>query len=229
MSATAIAKANTQLFKRIMGSLNDANIVLIVINHITSKIEINAFAKTQADVNYLKQDEQLPGGKAPVFLSNHVIKLITSEKLSPDKDFGIKGFKVIGEFIKSRSATAGISFTSVFDQVNGFDNILSNYLLLKDNKIIKGAGRGFYLPNCEDIKFTQKDFKQKYLENPTLKEAFDALVEEELIKFIPTPKKLSEKIFDGESDEELVFDEESGYYKDSEGNFYDEEGNLLEE
>jgi RecA/RadA recombinase len=61
MSASAIAKVNTQIFKRIMGDLRDANIILMVVNHINAKIEINMFAKTQAQVNFLKQDETLPG------------------------------------------------------------------------------------------------------------------------------------------------------------------------
>lgn len=60
MSASAIAKTNNAVIKRIVGTLEMANIILIIINHITQKIEIG-FAKTQAAVNYLKQDESIPG------------------------------------------------------------------------------------------------------------------------------------------------------------------------
>lgn len=56
MSATSIAKVNNAVIKRIAGPLERGNITLIAINHITTKIEINAFAKTQAAINYLKQD-----------------------------------------------------------------------------------------------------------------------------------------------------------------------------
>lgn len=56
MSATSIAKVNNSIIKRIVGPLERANIMLIIINHITQKIEINPFAKTQAAINYLKQD-----------------------------------------------------------------------------------------------------------------------------------------------------------------------------
>lgn len=55
MSASSIAKTNNAVIKRIPGILKKANITLIIINHITKKIEIG-FTKTQADVNYLKQD-----------------------------------------------------------------------------------------------------------------------------------------------------------------------------
>jgi hypothetical protein len=55
MSASAVAKVNTSIFKRIPSFLNDANIILLVVNHITKKIEIG-FNKTKAEINYLKQD-----------------------------------------------------------------------------------------------------------------------------------------------------------------------------
>lgn len=61
MTATAIARANTHLFKRLPGVLNDANIILIAINHINTKVDINPMARTAADINFLKQDETLPG------------------------------------------------------------------------------------------------------------------------------------------------------------------------
>ena len=56
MSATSIARVNNSIIKRLAGPLERGNIILIAINHITQKIEINAFAKTQAAINYLKQD-----------------------------------------------------------------------------------------------------------------------------------------------------------------------------
>ena len=46
MSATAIARANTAVFKRIMSSIKSANIILIVINHINQKVEVNPMVKT---------------------------------------------------------------------------------------------------------------------------------------------------------------------------------------
>ncbi len=126
-------------------------------------------------------------GNAPIYLSNYLIKLVAAKKLEEDKEFGVKGFEVVGELIKSRSASAGLKFNMIFDQVNGFDNIMSNYLLLKDEKIIQGGGRGYYLPNAPQIKFTQKEFKEKYLSNSELKEAFDELIKEQLTKSIPIP------------------------------------------
>lgn len=66
MSAAQVAKLNTQTFKRLTPELKKANVILFVINHINQNININPFAPKQAQINYLKQDEVLPGRGLPV-------------------------------------------------------------------------------------------------------------------------------------------------------------------
>lgn len=62
MSATAAAKVNNQIIKRLIGSstLEQGNIMIFAINHITTKVDINPMAKTPAALNFLKPDESLP-------------------------------------------------------------------------------------------------------------------------------------------------------------------------
>lgn len=66
MSAAAVAKINTQIFRRLTPTLKAANVVLFVINHINQNININPFAPKQAQINYLKQEETLPGTRRPI-------------------------------------------------------------------------------------------------------------------------------------------------------------------
>jgi RecA/RadA recombinase len=60
MGAAAIAKSNTNIFKRIMTPIESANIIVMLVNHLTTKIEIGV-VKTQAQVNYLSQQDSVPG------------------------------------------------------------------------------------------------------------------------------------------------------------------------
>jgi len=53
MSATAIAKVNSQFFKKSVQICNRANIILIFINHITQQISIGV-TPVAAQLNYLK-------------------------------------------------------------------------------------------------------------------------------------------------------------------------------
>lgn len=179
--------------------------------------------KTKAQVNFLKQDDSIPGGKAVTYVTNTLTKLEAGAKLEPDKDLGIKGYYLDGLIVKSRNTEAGVHFKMVFQQKIGINNLLTNFVNLKDMGRITGAGRSFKLDTCPDVKFALKDFTKAYNEHPELKEAFDEAVEEEYMKFIPDEgqaagsKAIPEK---KKNDEYTLIDEENGVYQDSKGLYY---------
>lgn len=172
MSATAMAKVNASVFKRIIGMLKSANIILIVINHINQKVEINPMMHSKSQVSYLKASETLPGGNAPIYLSNLMIRFDDNSKLKETEAFGINGSLVDITIIKSRSSRAGNSTTMVFDQENGFDADLSLFVLLKNKGFVKGAGAYLYFGERDDMKFSQKAFKLKLSENTEFRAVF---------------------------------------------------------
>lgn len=172
MSATATARANASIFRRIVPMLKSANIILFVINHINQKVDVSQFQRTKASVSYLKQGETLPGGNAPIYLCNTMIRFDDHNKLEESEGFGIDGTLVDLTLVKSRSAKAGKSVTLVFDQENGFDEELSLFLLLKENGRVGGAGRSFHIGDNDNIKFSQKTFKEKLHESLELQELF---------------------------------------------------------
>jgi RecA/RadA recombinase len=238
MSATSIARINNSIIKRLAGPLERGNIILIAINHITQKIEINAFAKTQAAINYLKQDESIPGGSSILYLANNIIRCTTSTKLDEDSTYGVKGFMVKGEFIKSRSNEAGRTFEMVFEQSSGFDNVLSNLVNFKELGLLKGSPRAYYLEKLPEVKFTLKTFKEKYNENEKLRKAVADLIKENYVKFIPNSSLYIDKNLDNneevidevEEDIELIkcIDKENDVWEGSDGKFYTSEGEEVE-
>lgn len=172
MSATAAAKTNSMSFKRIIPMLKSANIILLMINHINKKIDINPMQRTKAQVSYLKQDESLPGGNTIIYLTNLLIRFDDNTKLKEDEAFGIAGNFVDITLVKSRNNRAGKTCTLVFNQDKGFDPELSLFVMLKNAKRINGAGAYLYIGDRSDIKFSQKEFKNKLKENPELRQAF---------------------------------------------------------
>lgn len=172
MSATAAAKMNSMTFKRIIPMLKAANIILFVINHINSKIDINPMQKTKAQLSYLKQDETLPGGNTIIYLTNILLRFDDNSKFKEDEAFGIAGNMVDITLVKSRNNRAGRKCTLVFDQDRGFDPELSLFVMLKTAKMINGAGAYLYIGDRSDLKFSQKTFKSKLHESPELREVF---------------------------------------------------------
>lgn len=204
MSATAAAKTNAMLFKRVIPMLKSANIILFIINHINQKVDINPMMKSKAQVSYLKQSETLPGGNAPIYLSNNLIRFDDHSKLKSSEGLGIDGTLVDITLVKSRTARAGQSITLVYDQNKGFDQELSLFHLLKEHKRINGAGAFLYIGDRSDIKFSQKQFKEKMRTNPELRAVFMEEVKSILISMINTQPIIIEN--EEESDADISVD-----------------------
>lgn len=181
MSATAAAKMNSMSFKRIIPMLKRANIILFVINHITTKIEINPMMHTKGQLSFLKQGEELPGGRTVNYLANLLIRFDDNTKFKENEGFGVSGNLVDITLVKSRNSRAGQSVTLVFNQSIGFDPELSLFVMLKDAGKIKGAGAYLYIEGHDDIKFAQKNFKRILEENELLQEYFATAVSEVLM------------------------------------------------
>ena len=172
MTASSIAKSNTQLLKKVAQLCKEANIILFTINHILDEIQMGFIPKA-AQISGLKQGERLPGGKAAIYLANNMFRTDDSLTLKADKDFGIDGSVVTLTLIKSRTNATKRSVPLIFNKTEGyFDNILSLFMLLKNEGRIKGAGVGSYLEGCPDVKFSQKNFKQQLENHKELRDAF---------------------------------------------------------
>ena len=171
MSATASARVIAAVFKRMVPLLKSSNIILMVINHITQKIDINPMAKSKAQLSYLKQGESLPAGVTPIYLTSLMIRVDDHAKLKEEEGLGIAGSLVDITFVKSRTTRVGQTVTLVFDHSKGFDPELSLLVLLKDHKALNGAGAYLYIGNRDDKKFAQKNFKEKLHTDPEFAEA----------------------------------------------------------
>lgn len=195
MSQTASAKSNSVLFKGIMPYLKAANIIVLVINHIQEEISINPMQRKKAQLAFLKQGESLPGGKKPIYLSNNVIRLDDATKLKSDEAFKIdSGNITLVTLLKSRSNRSGKSIPLIFNPAIGYDPILSLFYFLKNENGLKGAGAYLYLEDLPEVKFSQATFKEKYLNDPALRDAFHKAVVPYLKKLVPEVDETSRTI-----------------------------------
>lgn len=199
MNGAITAKTNSDVFLRLVPLCREANIIMLIINHITQK-GIGSFMPIKSDLAYLKQDESLPGGKTTsTYLQNNIFRLDEKTKLKESDTFGIDGAIVNVDIVKSRTNKAGKSATLVFDQNNGYDPDLSLFMYLKENGLIEGAGAYLHLPNS-DIKFSQKQFKDILYSNEDfyntfVNTCFQSLTQDMLRR--ESKKKIEDKIVSG--------------------------------
>ena len=172
MSVTANAKALAQFYRRTTQICKEANIIFIAINHINEKVE-TGIVHTKSKTQFLKQNETLPGGNAPIY-SSTIFRMDDGAKLTPDKDFGINGCIVSVSNVKSRSGVSGGESATdlVFNYITGFDPDLSLYLMLKNANKVNGAGAYLYFGERSDMKFSQKNFKNKLATDPEFMNVF---------------------------------------------------------
>jgi len=203
MTASSIAKSNTQLFKRISQLCKEANIILFTVNHILDEIQMGFIPKA-AQISGLKQGERLPGGKAAIYLANNMFRADDSLTLKADKDFGIDGSVVTITLVKSRTNATKKTVPMIFNKSEGcFDNILSLFMLLKNEGKLSGAGAYLFLDECPDIKFSQRNFKQQLEDHKELREAFSKKCYETLCTFLSDTKN---KHFEENSLEDDILD-----------------------
>lgn len=187
MSATAAAKTNTSIFKRIVPMLKSANIILFVINHITENVSITPFSGGQGQLSYLKPGERLGGGRAAIYVTNLLVRLDDHGKLTEEKEYGIDGILVDFTLLKSRTAAVGQTCTLVFNYKQGFDPDLSLYYFLKSRGLVNGAGIGLYLGDRSDLKFSQKKLKEKLRTKEEFRKVFVSYCIQELQSLIYDP------------------------------------------
>ena len=179
MDGARNAKTNAEIFKKIVPMLGKANVLLFVINHINNKIEANPFSHSQSQNNYLGQGESIVGGNTPLYLANNVIKVVTSDKVTEEKNpYGtFTGWHSKLKLIKSRSNRAGLEANLLYDQEYGYNRLLSTYEMIKGAGMVQGAGRSYYLEGLPNIKFSQKQFLSKMEDSLIMRQCFKELTE----------------------------------------------------
>ena len=151
------ARAIRDFYSRSRPLMIKANIIILVINHISAKIDINPMAKSQASIMYLKQDEATPGGTAPLYLAQTLWKFVQCGKFTVDKD-GFNGFAVRAETIKSKTNQGGTSVVIIYTSDHGFDPYRTLLYFLKEHGLIEGRNPYSYFKSKPDMKFDSRNF-----------------------------------------------------------------------
>lgn len=126
--------------------------------------------KTQPQLIYMKMDESMPGGNAPIYYAHNLFKFVTAGKYKAEDD-GFDGFKVRCELMKSRTNKAGQFANLVYNQEIGFDPVLTQYDFANENDLVEGRNPYRYIIDHKDVKFDSRKFRKEFLDNELLRYA----------------------------------------------------------
>ena len=162
--AQRLAKSITQFYRRLRPTMQQANIIIMAINHINDNIQMSV-VPTQSQIMYLKQSERLSGGNSAIYLAQTLLKLVTCGKFTEEKD-GFNGFAVRFEFIKSKTNSAGVSCVLIYDFKYGFDKYRSLIVACKEYDLLGGRNPYSYFKNNPDFKFDTRIYPDMCRQNP---------------------------------------------------------------
>lgn len=171
MEGATNAKANSNYYTRMVPLCREANIIMLLINHITTNIKTGPFHE-KPELPYLKEGEHIAGGKSLTYIQNNIFRLDIKTKLKAGEGLNIVGSIVNIDIVKSRTnKTSRARCYLVFDQDIGYDPDLSMLIYLKENGLLEGSGAFLKLPGC-DTKFAMKNFKTILYEDKNFYNAF---------------------------------------------------------
>lgn len=148
------ARAISDLLGSINTHIKEANIMLFLVNHIKPK---SALVKTQAQVAEMKIDETMPGGEAPIYYANTILRIISSDKYYTHKGDDFDGFLAIYQLVKSRIAPSGSLGEQIYEKRVGFSNLRTMLHVSKELGLIGGRNPSRYLMSHPDVKFDTRD------------------------------------------------------------------------
>lgn len=198
--ANRVARDISQFYSKLMPRIRAANIVIIAINQIKTKVDVGV-VKSASQIMYLKQDETLPGGWAPMFYAHILLKFVAvgSEKFETEKD-GFDGFGVRAEVIKSRTNQAGQYCSLIYDKIRGIDSERSSIVYAKDNGLVSGNRNAMYFIDNKDTKFSLNNIHTSFNDNPELYKIMYGhivpLLESRLSALTPDELEINENLLD---------------------------------
>lgn len=161
------AGSNKLLIIKLLDLLYKYNIRLILINHLTLNTKIGPGSNyITKQMQYLKQDEKLPGGAAYLYQCNNITRTEYSSRLDED-EFGpmISGTRNKLSFVKNKSNISGVPVELIFDQRSGYNALLSSFNYIYNRGYgLEGNPRSMYLKCCPSITFTKRNLWEKLVE-----------------------------------------------------------------
>lgn len=164
------AKVISALYSQLVNYAKKYNIIIFAINHINKMPAMMGIPVKQA--RFLKSSEFVPGGERPLYLAANVLRLdviknvggVSSTSVDLGKD--IKGHISIAAWLKSKSNSRSNSSQLVYTTDGGYDPLLSTIWNAKEIGHLSKAGNFYYLDQMPNCKFTMKNVKDVFAENP---------------------------------------------------------------
>ena len=211
MSTNREVQQIAQFYNKCLSRMTKYNITIIATNHITTKIKINMYEPDKPQLMLLKDGEYLPRGQAPIYLASYLFRLNSSgakTNMYTMEEHGFSGHRTVLQVTKTKTNYIGGKITLAFNSATGYDPVYTMYEFAVDNGLVEGRNPYLYIKGVEAYKFSRKNFREKYINEPEFQKA----VWEALLPYY-------EKLITTMNNTEINVDQNKLFRIDAEGNY----------
>ena len=165
MATNRDVAAISQFYMKELSRLQEYNIMVIAINHIKPKPNVNIYDRPLPQLMMLKDSESLPRGQAPIFYATSLFRLnqCGKSKMYTTEEHGFEGFKAILQVAKSKTSFVGGEIPMTFNAQIGYDPIYSLFEFADASEMVGGRNPNLYIKGAEAYKFSRKTFREKFI------------------------------------------------------------------
>jgi hypothetical protein len=177
MDAMQIAKDNTIFINEAKKLCSDANICILMINHLVEVPVLDRYNPPKPQLPGMKYNQKVKGGNELLYQSFVVYMLTLKERLFNERNkiYGdsVHGIVAFMEWLKNKNGPEGIRYPMVFDTATGYKPELSDFEMLYGEQQygLAGSPQAYYLKILPEITFSRKTLLDKCHEEPILARA----------------------------------------------------------
>lgn len=183
MAGSQIAIVNNKIIKQTMDDRISANIILIAVNHITTRINTGTVV-TKNNIAGIKPDESVGGGSSWRYLADLYFRLNLVKEFTEADPEKFNGSEVEVQLIKSRAFPSGKRFKIILDKSLGWSDELSNFNFLLERGVITRAGARYKMDGYE-TSFLASKFREMITSNEVFQNAYNDAMSSAIYEYLP--------------------------------------------
>lgn len=209
------AKDLKRFISNILDRMWEYNITVICTNHIMPKTDMSGgfSGPSPREVMMINQKtEHLPRGTAPQYYAHTYIRIKSNRgDMYKMEDVGFQGYKSTFMLAKSKTNFLGTSFPVCFNSKLGFDPVFTLFEYASELKLIMGRNPYLYLEGMEDMKFSRKEFRNRFINDEEFRIRFTSTLTPYLEAMVGSKRSTDEEVKEsmeyGEIMDNLVYSE----------------------
>ena len=177
MDAARAAKDVTRFFTNCLGRMMKYNITIFTVNHIVPNVIASVYDRPPRGIMMMGKNEKVNRGYAAQYYSQNYFRVeLNKSNLYDERTVGFPGGKASIQIAKTKTAFIGSTIDAAFNGPIGFDPVYTLLEFANSVGLIEGRNPYLYLHGVKDMKFSKKDFRDKFTGEPIFRKTFFSII-----------------------------------------------------